>query len=254
MCSSDLFPSHDRCGGKVSKGKEKVYVEKETLIKNQPEYEVCNPANVIIDPTCDGDLSKATFVAHEYNTSLAELKKEIRFLNLSYTNPYSWMTKPIAAMFLNYGKPWNQKVKEAAWNVVEPFFSPELTAQTLGQLYYNINERTDRPIYNPGLGPFGDWDNTRSFLLWNLQPGVSKLTLDMYSAISGKSINNRVPKELPDVLMGLMGMQVERLNLEKAVTSKMVSHRKEKEYARDVFTDSKFNYKDDPEGLKARLS
>ena len=179
--------------------------------------------------------------------------KEIRFLNLSYTNPYSWMTKPIAAMFLNYGKPWNQKVKEAAWNVVEPFFSPELTAQTLGQLYYNINERTDRPIYNPGLGPFGDWDNTRSFLLWNLQPGVSKLTLDMYSAISGKSINNRVPKELPDVLMGLMGMQVERLNLEKAVTSKMVSHRKEKEYARDVFTDSKFNYKDDPEGLKARF-
>ena len=179
--------------------------------------------------------------------------KEIRFLNLSYTNPYSWMTKPVAAMFLNYGKPWNQKVKEAAWNVVEPFFSPELTAQTLGQLYYNINERTDRPIYNPGLGPFGDWDNTRSFLLWNLQPGVSKLTLDMYSAISGKSINNRVPKELPDVLMGLMGMQVERLNLEKAVTSKMVSHRKEKEYARDVFTDSKFNYKDDPEGLKARF-
>ena len=56
--------------------KEKVYVQKETLIKNQPEYEVCNPANVIIDPTCDGDLSKATFVAHEYNTSLAELKKD----------------------------------------------------------------------------------------------------------------------------------------------------------------------------------
>ena len=63
-------------GELVSKGTEKVYVERETLIKNQPEYEVCNPANVIIDPTCDGDLSKATFVAHEYNTSLAELKKD----------------------------------------------------------------------------------------------------------------------------------------------------------------------------------
>ena len=63
-------------GELISKGTEKVYVDKETLIKNEPEFEVCNPANVIIDPTCDGDISKATFIAHEYNTSLAELKKD----------------------------------------------------------------------------------------------------------------------------------------------------------------------------------
>ena len=63
-------------GELISKGTEKAYVDKETLIKNEPEFEVCNPANVIIDPTCDGDISKATFIAHEYNTSLAELKKD----------------------------------------------------------------------------------------------------------------------------------------------------------------------------------
>ena len=63
-------------GKLVSKGMEKVYKEKETLIKNQPSYEVCNSANVIIDPTCDGDIKKATFVVHEYNTSMAELKKD----------------------------------------------------------------------------------------------------------------------------------------------------------------------------------
>ena len=74
--TQDEFDRKTSSGELVSKGTEKVYVERETLIKNQPEYEVCNPANVIIDPTCDGDLSKATFVAHEYNTSLAELKKD----------------------------------------------------------------------------------------------------------------------------------------------------------------------------------
>ena len=63
-------------GKLVSKGMEKVYKEQETLIKNQPSYEVCNSANVIIDPTCDGDIKKATFVVHEYNTSMAELKKD----------------------------------------------------------------------------------------------------------------------------------------------------------------------------------
>lgn len=63
-------------GELVSKGMQTVYVEKETLIKNQPSYEVCNSANVIIDPTCDGDIRKATFLVHEYNTSMAELKKD----------------------------------------------------------------------------------------------------------------------------------------------------------------------------------
>jgi hypothetical protein len=63
-------------GELISKGMEKVYKEEETLIKNQPSYEVCNSANVIIDPTCDGDIRKATFLIHEYNTSMAELKKD----------------------------------------------------------------------------------------------------------------------------------------------------------------------------------
>lgn len=63
-------------GELISKGMQKVYREEEALIKNQPSYEVCNSANVIIDPTCDGDIRKATFLVHEYNTSMAELKKD----------------------------------------------------------------------------------------------------------------------------------------------------------------------------------
>lgn len=62
-------------GKLMSNGMKKVYEEEETLIANHPTYEVCNPANVIIDPTCDGDISKATFLVHEYSTSMAELKK-----------------------------------------------------------------------------------------------------------------------------------------------------------------------------------
>lgn len=179
--------------------------------------------------------------------------KEARFVNMSYTNPYSFQTKPVMAMFANFGKDWKSRAKEAMWNVVEPFFAPELTAQTIGQLYYNINELTNRPVYNPGLGPFGDWENTQSFLLWNLQPGASKFGLDLISSLTGWQINNRTPKETTDVLMGLFGLQVERVNFEKAFTSKLVGHRKEKQYGRDVFIDSKFNYKNDPEGLKRRF-
>ena len=53
-----------------------VEVEVPKIVKNQPKYEVCNPANVIIDPTCEGELANAGFIIHEYDTNIAELKKE----------------------------------------------------------------------------------------------------------------------------------------------------------------------------------
>ena len=62
-------------GQLLSRGMKKVYIEEETLVENHPSYEVCNPANVIIDPTCEGNMPKATFAIHEYSTSMAELKK-----------------------------------------------------------------------------------------------------------------------------------------------------------------------------------
>jgi len=57
-------------------GVREVEVEVSKIVKNQPKYEVCNTANVIIDPTCEGELSHAGFIIHEYDTSMAELKKE----------------------------------------------------------------------------------------------------------------------------------------------------------------------------------
>ena len=57
-------------------GSKKVKHTKEVLIKNQPKYEVRNTKNVMIDPTCDGDLRKAMFIIDEYETNLAELKKQ----------------------------------------------------------------------------------------------------------------------------------------------------------------------------------
>ena len=178
--------------------------------------------------------------------------QEIRFVNTSYTNPYSFQTKPLAALFLNWGKTWQEKVGEAAWNIVEPFLSPELTASAIGQLAYNVNERTGRPIYNPGLGPIGDFGETTKFLVWNLQPGISKTALDLGSAMTGKSIGNRTPKELSDVLLGFVGLQVERMKIEKAVASDLLKRAKEKTYARDVFTMKKYDLLNDPEALRKR--
>lgn len=61
-------------------GSELVPVEK--IITNQPTAEVMNIANVYVDPTCNGDASKAYFIIVSFETSKAELSKDGRYFNL----------------------------------------------------------------------------------------------------------------------------------------------------------------------------
>lgn len=54
--------------------------------KNQPTVEVCVPENIIVDPSCGGDLKKANFVGKKFKASLSELKKDGRYKNLDAIN------------------------------------------------------------------------------------------------------------------------------------------------------------------------
>ena len=57
-------------------GEEEVEKVKWKIKKNCPTHEVCELEDVIIDPTCRGDLSKAQFVIHEYDIDYATLVKD----------------------------------------------------------------------------------------------------------------------------------------------------------------------------------
>lgn len=50
-------------------------VEEEELVENHPTVTICNTENVVIDPSCQGDMDKARFVFYKYETSIDELKK-----------------------------------------------------------------------------------------------------------------------------------------------------------------------------------
>ena len=51
---------------------------------NRPTVEVCDFRNVIVDPNCKGDISKAGFVIYRFPTSLSELMKDGRYKNLEF--------------------------------------------------------------------------------------------------------------------------------------------------------------------------
>lgn len=57
-------------------------VTKNRTKKNAPTLEVCQLANVVFDPTCMGDYSKANFAVESFESCLATLKKDKRYKNL----------------------------------------------------------------------------------------------------------------------------------------------------------------------------
>lgn len=52
-----------------------------TLV-NQPTVEICDYRNVTLDPTCRGDITKASFAIYSFESSLSELKKDKKYKNL----------------------------------------------------------------------------------------------------------------------------------------------------------------------------
>lgn len=58
-------------------------------IKNQPTLEICHYTNVIVDPSCEGDIAKAKFVIYFFNSSIASLNADGIYFNVDKINPTS---------------------------------------------------------------------------------------------------------------------------------------------------------------------
>ena len=57
-------------------------VREMVTIKNHPTRVLIDPIDVRMDPTCNGDISKASFVIHDFETDLSTLRKDSRYKNL----------------------------------------------------------------------------------------------------------------------------------------------------------------------------
>jgi len=79
----DLYQRSIEAGTVLRRVQEGTHEEDQIkVLKNQPSLNVCSYHNVIIDPTCQGDLKKANFVIYSFETSLSELEKTNKYKNL----------------------------------------------------------------------------------------------------------------------------------------------------------------------------
>ena len=60
--------------------------EIEKVLVNRPTLKVCDHRNVIVDPSCEGDMPNAKFVIYGFETSLSELRKAGLYTNLDHIN------------------------------------------------------------------------------------------------------------------------------------------------------------------------
>lgn len=56
------------------------------VLRNRPTVDICDPDDVYIDPSCNGDISKAKFIIYRYQSSKAELEELGRYQNLDRIN------------------------------------------------------------------------------------------------------------------------------------------------------------------------
>lgn len=57
-------------------------VKDRIVLKNQPTAVICRNEDIYLDPTCMGDIDKAQFVIHRYETDLSTLRQDKRYKNL----------------------------------------------------------------------------------------------------------------------------------------------------------------------------
>jgi hypothetical protein len=64
----------------------KKEVTKLEEIKNHPTVEIPLSTNIIIDPSCGGDIEKASFIGEKFTSSLSALRKDGKYTNLDQVN------------------------------------------------------------------------------------------------------------------------------------------------------------------------
>lgn len=76
----DLYEQTGTATTAEQSGVEEVMVDK--VLENRPTLEILNHSNFYLDPSCNGDVSKAMFAVVSFETNLAELKADGKYTNL----------------------------------------------------------------------------------------------------------------------------------------------------------------------------
>lgn len=103
-------------------------IEREKTVANHPTVEICDYHNVVIDPSCLGDIDKAKFVIYSFESSLADLREDGSYENLD-------MIQYSSESILASPDTYNRNSRESSFN-----FSDKLRKRIIVREYWGYRD------------------------------------------------------------------------------------------------------------------
>jgi hypothetical protein len=195
-----------------------IEVTKIVETKNQPDIEIPPNENIIIDPSCGGDLSKAVFVGEKFNSSLAALKRDGKYKNLDKLNtdalpsPLAEPDSPVQPDNYSFGfkdKPRKKFVVHTywgEWDVDGDGTTKQIVASWVGDVMIRmeLNPFPDRKppfvvaVYMPVRGStYGEPDGELLIDNQNITGAVTRGAIDLLAKSANSQTGMR--KDMLDV-------------------------------------------------------
>ena len=107
-----------------------------------------------------------------------------RFIDMSYTDPYSYVRDPIRAVFL--GEDWEESLRESVLQAMSPFFSEEILAGKVFDVARNT-KKSGGQVWNPEAHPIDQFQDIAAHF-WNaLEPGTLTSARRIAKGIAGQT-------------------------------------------------------------------
>ena len=129
----------------------------------------------------------------------------LRIIDLSFLDPYNYWKRPINAIMRD--QPADEAIKDAAREILTPFFGPDIAFSTIMQIFNN-EKRTGSQVFNPQAPALEQVSDIGHHLRKNLQPGAASNMERMIGAMSGKVSPSGKTYTMKDEMLALVGFRV----------------------------------------------
>jgi soluble lytic murein transglycosylase-like protein/GGDEF domain-containing protein len=163
------------------------------------------------------------------NSELATFERgddgKIRYIDIGYTDPYSYLKRPLIA--LARGEDPTKAIFEAAGEALNPFFGEDIVTGKLVDVLRN-KKKTGGAVYDKSADPGDIATDVLVHLFEGVEPGVSAQGKRFYKAATGQSTSTGTPYDLKsETISTATGLRVSTLDIPKSLEFKARQYKKD---------------------------
>ena len=143
---------------------------------------------------------------------------QIRYLDLTHLDPYSYPLKKVVMAVLNgNNEGFDEKATSAIWEFLSPFLSTEITFGTIVELWANSKLENDRPIYDRFAPRTEQAKQVTEHLVKNLSPGVVNNVWRTALALRGQVTSYGKEYSTQDELLAWAGFRMNTVDTQTSL-------------------------------------